>query len=325
MDGGGRPCESMWNFKMTRHHANGPWRDPVNGRRRKKVICLVSTLLVLSLLITAVGIVTTTGTESVSVTGYGSGIIFVFGSFLGILGLVLEENRNQLLLASIIFLSFGVIAAFFCLIVDGVFIVMNIDLRPLHAGRCQYYGSGHSYLYENLFASVTCQGLTESCNLQVRSGTCYCCDLYECANGGYLNNHYEFVGVKSCQDVLSLYMKIWLLIVLNFLAFFLGILTTAVLGSMRNMREHVSCSDLTTRLLDPSPTRQSPDDQNHTPALCPSAPFLQEAAVMHHFAAAVTKDQTPGSITGGTKAELSSPPFAPLCHLMHGAGSGYLA
>ncbi|XP_051778306.1 transmembrane protein 255B isoform X4 [Erpetoichthys calabaricus] len=275
MDGGGRPCESMWNFKMTRHHANGPWRDPVNGRRRKKVICLVSTLLVLSLLITAVGIVTTTGTESVSVTGYGSGII---------------------------------------------------DLRPLHAGRCQYYGSGHSYLYENLFASVTCQGLTESCNLQVRSGTCYCCDLYECANGGYLNNHYEFVGVKSCQDVLSLYMKIWLLIVLNFLAFFLGILTTAVLGSMRNMREHVSCSDLTTRLLDPSPTRQSPDDQNHTPALCPSAPFLQEAAnPVHHFAAAVTKDQTPGSITGGTKAELSSPPFAPLCHLMHGAGSGYLA
>ncbi|MBN3282202.1 T255B protein, partial [Polyodon spathula] len=113
--------------------------------------------------------------------------------------------------------------------------VVSQDLRPLQAGRCQYYTSGHSYLYENYFASVPCQGLTESCSLKVRSGTCYCCDLYDCANGGYLNNHYEYVGVRSCQEVLSLYVMIWLLTALNLLVFFLGILATAVLGSIKDV------------------------------------------------------------------------------------------
>ncbi|KAI1234813.1 hypothetical protein IHE44_0003194 [Lamprotornis superbus] len=43
------------------------------------------------------------------------------------------------LVASIVFISFGVIAAFCCAIVDGVFAARHIDLRPLYAGRCQYY------------------------------------------------------------------------------------------------------------------------------------------------------------------------------------------
>ncbi|RXM36844.1 Transmembrane protein 255B [Acipenser ruthenus] len=130
-----------------------PSRSDLINRRKKKATWLVVSLLLLSFLIITLGIFATTRTESVSVTGYGSGIIFAFGSFLGILGLFLEENRKQLLIAAIVFLSLGIIASFFCLVVDGVFIVLNIDLRPLRAGRCQYYTSGHSYLYENYFAS----------------------------------------------------------------------------------------------------------------------------------------------------------------------------
>lgn len=60
-------------------------------------------------------------------------------------------------------------------------------------------------------------------------------------SGGYLNNHYEFVGVGSCQEVLSLYVLIWVLTLLNLLAFILGILTTAVLGSIKDMVRTPRC------------------------------------------------------------------------------------
>ncbi|XP_042630856.1 transmembrane protein 255B-like [Cyprinus carpio] len=113
-----------------------------------------------------------------------------------------------------------------------------MDMRPVKAGRCQFYTSGNGYIYENYYATVPCQGLTESCNMKVRSGTCYCCDLYDCANGGYLNNYYEFVGVQSCQEVFSLYVLLWVLTTLNLLAFVCGILTTAVLGSIKYMVSH---------------------------------------------------------------------------------------
>ncbi|KAI4904802.1 hypothetical protein NFI96_006922 [Prochilodus magdalenae] len=136
---------------------------------------------------------------------------------------------------AIVFLSVGILTSFLCLVVDGVFILLNIDMRPMRAGRCQFYTSGNGYIYENYYASVPCQGLTESCSLKVRSGTCYCCDLYDCANGGYLNNYYEFVGVRSCDDVLILYILIWVLTLLNLLAFILAIMTTAVLGSIKDL------------------------------------------------------------------------------------------
>nr|XP_055030484.1 transmembrane protein 255B isoform X4 [Misgurnus anguillicaudatus] len=182
--------------------------------KKRKAQWLISGMLCLSLVIAVLGIYTSTRTESVSVTGYTSGIILV---------------------AAIVFLSFGIISSFLCLVVDGVFILLNIDMRPMKAGRCQFYASGNSYIYENYYATVPCQGLTETCSMNVRSGTCYCCDLYDCANGGYLNNYYEFVGVQSCQDVLSLYVLLWVLTTLNLLAFVSGILTTAVLGSVKDM------------------------------------------------------------------------------------------
>ncbi|KAL0972957.1 hypothetical protein UPYG_G00196980 [Umbra pygmaea] len=205
-------------------------------RRKKRTICLVLGMLCLSLVLVSLGIYTTTRTESINITGYASGIILAFGSFLGVLGLCLEENRKQLIVSAIVFLSFGIIASFLCLMVDGSLIVFNMDVRPLKAGRCQFYTSGNSYIYENYYASVPCQGILESCSMKVRSGTCYCCDLYECANGGYMDKYYEFVGVQSCGDVLSLYALIWLLTCLNLMAFFMGILTTAVLGSIKDQK-----------------------------------------------------------------------------------------
>ncbi|KAG9272912.1 transmembrane protein 255B-like isoform X2 [Astyanax mexicanus] len=139
--------------QSSRTHRNTRTTTDVGRMKRRKALQLVSGMLSLSLLIVALGIYTSTRTESLSITGYASGAILAFGSFLGVLGLCLEENRKQLLIAAIVFLSVGILTSFLCLIVDGVFILLNIDMRPMKAGRCQFYTSGNSYIYENYYAT----------------------------------------------------------------------------------------------------------------------------------------------------------------------------
>lgn len=297
--------------------------------RRRKAQWLVSGMLSLSLIIVVMGIYISTRTESVSITGYISGIILAFGSFLGVLGLSLEENRKQLLVASIVFLSFGIISSFLCLLIDGVFILLNIDMRPMKAGRCQFYTSGNSYIYENYYATVPCQGLTESCNMKVRSGTCYCCDLYDCANGGYLNNYYEFVGVQSCQEVLSLYVLLWVLTALNLLAFVLGILTTAVLGSIKDMRRGVIGLNMSQW----GGSSLFSFDGAHCSS--PTAPLLTDpnSQAGHQLypraslyaSPAAGSTVSPGGSSDSAPVQLNPPPFAPFHNLLPYKSSGFSA
>ncbi|XP_035769026.1 transmembrane protein 255A [Neolamprologus brichardi] len=160
-----------------------------------------------------------------------------------------------MLVASIVFISFGVVAAFCCAIVDGVFAARHIDLRPLYAGRCAYHTSDTASEHD-----VPCHTAGTSCNLRVKSNTCYCCDLYNCGKehplmgpqnkdvlkkfkkssmiwnrvelmGGY----HEYTDVKSCQDVIHLYHLLWSATILNIVALFLGIITAAVLGGFKDM------------------------------------------------------------------------------------------
>ncbi|XP_077397259.1 transmembrane protein 255B isoform X1 [Festucalex cinctus] len=203
--------------------------------RVRQALWLTLAMLCLSVLLMLLGVYTTTRTQSLNVTGHISGVILTLGSFLGLLGLCLEENRKQLLTTAIVFLSFGIITSFLCLVIDGACVAFNMDVRPLKAGRCQYYRSGSSYVYGNVYTTVSCWNLKESCNTTVQSGTCFCCDLYDCANGDYLNNYYEFVGVSSCDEVITVYVFIWILTGMNFVALFMGILTTAVLGSIKDL------------------------------------------------------------------------------------------
>lgn len=60
-------------------------------------------------------------------------------------------------------------------------------------------------------------------------------DHFTFHSGDYLNNYFEFVGVNSCQEVHLVYIMIWLMTALNVSAFLLGIITTAILGSFKNM------------------------------------------------------------------------------------------
>lgn len=266
---------------------------------------LVVVMLMESLLLVVLGVYTTTRTESLHVTSYAAGVILTLGSFLGLLGLLLEENRKQLLRAAIFFLSFGIITSFFCLLIDGVCTVLNMDMRPLKAGRCQHYSSGSSFMYENFYTSVSCWSPQESCTLMVRSGTCYCCDLYNCANGGYLNTYYEFVGVRSCDDVFLLYVFIWILSGLNLLAFFTAIVTSAMLGSIKVS----SCSSPVT-------------DLSENTASSPTAPLLMDAnsyraQQLHPITPTFIdpREKTSASQNFGSSMPLMEPlppPFAPL-------------
>ncbi|XP_026048629.1 transmembrane protein 255B isoform X2 [Astatotilapia calliptera] len=258
----------------------------------RRALRLVLGMLSLSLLLVVLGVYTTTRTESLNVTGYASGVILTLGSFLGLLGLWLEENRRQLLTAAIVFLSFGIVVSSVCLVIDGVCIALNMDMRPLKAGRCQYYSSGNCYIYENFYTSVSCWSLKESCTMTVRSGTCYCCDLYDCANGGYLSNYYEFVGVESCEEVFTVYILIWTLAGLNLVAFFTGILTTAVLGSIRE-------------LWSSSPVA----DPSEKTASSPTAPLLMDANI---HTAHQLHPVNGGSSFCSSAEKANPPPFAPL-------------
>ncbi|XP_074505485.1 transmembrane protein 255A isoform X3 [Sebastes fasciatus] len=201
-------------------------------RRKKKSIIVTVLLLIVSVLILVFGLAATTRTQNITVGGYYPGVILGFGSFLGIIGSHLIDNKRQMLVASIVFISFGVVAAFCCAIVDGVFAARHIDLRPLYAGRCEYHSSETSSERD-----VPCQTSSRtSCNLHVKGNTCYCCDLYNCGNrveviGGY----HEYTDVKSCQDVVHLYHLLWSATILNIIALFLGIITAAVLGGFKDL------------------------------------------------------------------------------------------
>ncbi|XP_069388240.1 transmembrane protein 255A isoform X2 [Paralichthys olivaceus] len=259
------PLVVIWSLKLSwfisllqsrRVSSHQDLRSGSFKRRKRKSIIVTAMLLIVSVLILIFGIAATTRTQNITVGGYYPGVILGFGSFLGIIGAHLIENKRQMLVASIVFISFGVVAAFCCAIVDGVFAARHIDLRPLYAGRCDYHSSETASDRD-----VLCQTSSRSsCNLRVKSNTCYCCDLYNCGKehplmglqnkdvlkkfrkssmiwnrveviGGY----HEYTDVKSCQDVVHLYHLLWSATILNIVALFLGIITAAVLGGFKDM------------------------------------------------------------------------------------------
>uniref|UniRef100_A0A8C6TM88 Uncharacterized protein n=1 Tax=Neogobius melanostomus TaxID=47308 RepID=A0A8C6TM88_9GOBI len=120
-----------------------PQAPQQNGyfRRGKTALWVTSALLLLSLMVLTVGFLSATRTDNVSVAGFYSGITLSFGAFLGILALHLVENRRPMLIASIIFISMGIITAFLCAIVDGIIASQLIVRLPFVTGSVHYlYG-----------------------------------------------------------------------------------------------------------------------------------------------------------------------------------------
>ncbi|XP_061597592.1 transmembrane protein 255B isoform X2 [Cololabis saira] len=205
-------------------------------RRGKTALWVTISLLALALVVLAVGLISATRTDNVPVSGYYPGITLSFGAFLGIVGIHLVENRRPMLVAAIIFISIGVIASFFCAIVDGIIASEFIDIRPLQEDMCDFYTSGSGYAYDSYYTEVTCRSFNKACELKVRSNTCYCCYLYNCESGDYHTHYYEFTGVSSCWDVIHLHRLLWASVVLNVIVLFLGIIAAAILGAYKDMK-----------------------------------------------------------------------------------------
>ncbi|KAM3911473.1 transmembrane protein 255A isoform 2-T2 [Leptodactylus fuscus] len=175
------------------------------NRRRRNSIFVTVTLFLVSILILTVGLAATTRTENVTVGGYYPGVILGFGSILGIIGSNLIENKRQM------------------------------DLRPIYAGKCRYFTSAGGDQGTDT-AEVTCQMPTRgSCSVKIKSNTCYCCELYNCGRAGISGLYYEYIDVKSCQDVIHLYHLLWSVTILNIVGLFLGIITAAILGGFKDM------------------------------------------------------------------------------------------
>ncbi|KAK5616291.1 hypothetical protein CRENBAI_014633 [Crenichthys baileyi] len=206
-------------------------------RRGKTALWVTVSMLALALVVLTIGLISATRTDNVPVSGYYPGITLSFGAFLGIVGIHLVENRRPMLVAAIIFISIGVIAAFFCAIVDGIIASEFIDIRPLQEDMCDYYSSGSGYAYDNYYNEVTCRSFNKACKMKVRSNTCFCCYLYNCESTEYRSHYYEFTGVGSCWDVIHLHRLLWASVVLNVVALFLGIIDAAVLGAYKDMQK----------------------------------------------------------------------------------------
>ncbi|XP_056625600.1 transmembrane protein 255A isoform X2 [Triplophysa dalaica] len=270
-------------------------------RRKRKSIIVTVMLLIVSILILIFGLAATTRTQNITVGGYYPGVILV---------------------ASIVFISFGVVAAFCCAIVDGVFAARHIDLRPVYAGRCEYYSSGTSFDID-----VVCQTASRvSCNLRVKSNTCYCCDLYNCGKehplmglqnkevlkkfrkssmiwnrvelrGGY----HEYTEVRSCQDVVHLYHLLWSATILNIIALFLGIITAAVLGGFKDMMptEAPDSCEPEPLPVPPPPVTTGPTTSdsfyNNAPCLPPYSAYDFQGASMFPDSAGLSDDSQSGT------------------------------
>ncbi|XP_052401786.1 transmembrane protein 255B-like [Carassius gibelio] len=214
-------------------------------KRRRTALWFSVSLFGLSVLVLVVGLLSSTQTDNVAVSGYYPGIILSFGAFLGIVGLNLVENRRQMLVASIIFISLGVVSCFLCSIIDSIIAAEFMDTRPLMEGRCEFYSSS-SDSYDDYYTEVQCHSYGHQCKLKVKSNTCYCCDLFHCDSGDYRVQYHEFTGVSSCWDVVKLYRLMWSCVTLNVLGVFLGIITAAILGAFKDLapaaRSHVTPS-----------------------------------------------------------------------------------
>ncbi|KFP80549.1 Transmembrane protein 255A, partial [Acanthisitta chloris] len=207
------------------------------NRRKRNSLYVTVTLLIVSVLILTVGLAATTRTQNVTVGGYYPGVILGFGSFLGIIGSNLIENKRQMLVASIVFISFGVIAAFCCAIVDGVFAARHIVKQAKYQEElCLEIVSLCAFLLFSVFTQAICHPQRRApCTQKIKSNTCFCCDLYNCGKVEISGGYYEYIDVSSCQDIIHLYHLLWSATILNIVGLFLGIITAAILGGFKDM------------------------------------------------------------------------------------------
>ncbi|XP_064205633.1 transmembrane protein 255A-like [Anguilla rostrata] len=343
--------------------------DPFKRSKRNSII-VTALLFIVSILILAIGLAATTRTKNITVGGYYPGVILGFGSFLGIIGAHLVENKRQMVclhfvclpyctvhfwpkavsfssewhFCNVMFqkeislmehkasymenqcicvslLVFFVTIHFCCVTVSSYSVKLSSDmcllqdLRPFYAGRCEYYTSSTSFDRD-----VNCLTASRvSCNLRVKSNTCYCCELYNCGNrvelmGGY----HEYTDVQSCQDVVHLYHLLWSATILNVVALFLGIITAAELGGFKDMTPTSASDSCEPEPLPvPAPCEPPPPTTSYNsyfsgaPCLPPYTPYDPQACSTFPDSSGLSDDSGASYMWPAQVPPRYSPPYYP--------------
>ncbi|XP_054695282.1 transmembrane protein 255A isoform X3 [Grus americana] len=245
------------------------------NRRKRNSLYVTVTLLIVSVLILTVGLAATTRTQNVTVGGYYPGVILGFGSFLGIIGSNLIENKRQM------------------------------DLRPLYAGRCQYYSKSTTP------PEAICHPQRRApCTPKIKTNTCFCCDLYNCGNrveisGGY----YEYIDVSSCQDIIHLYHLLWSATILNIVGLFLGIITAAILGGFKDMTPSLPTLNCTVENAHPSVSYYSRPQVTSYNTYYHSTPHLPPYSAYDFQHSSVFPASTPSGLSDDPQSVSPSPSY----------------
>uniref|UniRef100_A0A8C0FRT1 Transmembrane protein 255A n=1 Tax=Bubo bubo TaxID=30461 RepID=A0A8C0FRT1_BUBBB len=288
------------------------------NRRKRNSLYVTVTLLIVSVLILTVGLAATTRTQNVTVGGYYPGVILGFGSFLGIIGSNLIENKRQMLVASIVFISFGVIAAFCCAIVDGVFAARHIvsASRKTQVLQCFYPRKTSNGVCNPEFQKIRITREVETphrrapCTPKIKTNTCFCCDLYNCGNrveisGGY----YEYIDVSSCQDIIHLYHLLWSATILNIVGLFLGIITAAILGGFKDMTPSLPTLNCTVENAHPSVSYYSRPQVTSYNTYYHSTPHLPPYSAYDFQHSSVFPASTPSGLSDDPQSMSPSPSY----------------
>ncbi|KAA8595819.1 hypothetical protein FQN60_011110 [Etheostoma spectabile] len=225
-------------------------------RRRKTALWVTVSLLALSLLVMAVGLISATRTTNVPVAGYYAGIVLSFGAFLGIVGIHLLENRRPMLL------PVSQTAVLLVTLQLGEQNVVSGDFGGLGDRACvkvlYVLAAGAKLVAAIIFISIgvissffcaIVDGIIASEFIDIRPLQEEMCDFYASDAGyaydryytevnhitNYHTQYYVFTGVSSCWDVIHLYRLLWASVVLNVITLFLGIITAALLGAYKDV------------------------------------------------------------------------------------------
>ncbi|KAJ7415183.1 transmembrane protein 255A [Willisornis vidua] len=217
------------------------------------------------------------------------------------------SGKEMQLVASIVFISFGVIAAFCCAIVDGVFAARHIDLRPLYAGRCQYYSKSTTppeWPATVEYGKKEEEEKSKLSNEEMKVSLVKGASRVE-ISGGY----YEYIDVSSCQDIIHLYHLLWSATILNIVGLFLGIITAAILGGFKDMTPSLPTLNCTVENAHPSVSYYSRPQVTSYNTYYHSTPHLPPYSAYDFQHSSVFPASTPSGLSDDPQSLSPSPSY----------------
>ncbi|XP_019473850.1 transmembrane protein 255A isoform X2 [Meleagris gallopavo] len=178
------------------------------------------------------------------------------------------------------------------------------DLRPLYAGRCQYYSKSTTP------PEAVCHPQRRApCTPKIKTNTCFCCDLYNCGKVEISGGYYEYIDVSSCQDIIHLYHLLWSATILNIVGLFLGIITAAILGGFKDMTPSLPTLNCTVENAHPTVSYYSRPQVTSYNTYYHSTPHLPPYSAYDFQHSSVFPASTPSGLSDDPQSVSPSPSY----------------